>query len=179
MPRDPGLVLCALFTLRFEAPYILPWVAHHRRLGVDRLLLYHDDASGMWSPSLSERHSELLSALREHDNWITLYSAAALNFSGEIQTQQLAHCNVEALRLNASWAANWDLDEWLLVESRTDTRRESRQRAPRRVTVSSGVSAPGRVFMPAMVTDLGLKMADYCEKCKGFERNISFRNLQP
>ena len=61
--RDsPGLVLCALFTLRFEAPYILPWVAHHRRLGVDRLLLYHDDASGMWSPSLSERHSELLSA---------------------------------------------------------------------------------------------------------------------
>ena len=118
MPRDPGLVLCALFTLRFEAPYILPWVAHHRRLGVDRLLLYHDDASSMWSPSLSDRHSELLSALREHDNWITLYSAASLNFSGEIQTQQIAHCNVEALRLNASWAANWDLDEWLLVESR-------------------------------------------------------------
>ena len=75
MPRDPGLVLCALFTLRFEAPYILPWVAHHRLLGVDRLLLYHDDASGMWSPSLSERHSELLSALREHDDWITLWGA--------------------------------------------------------------------------------------------------------
>ena len=56
--------------------------------------------------------------MREHDNWLTLYSAASLNFSGEIQTQQLAHCNVEALRLNASWAANWDLDEWLLVESR-------------------------------------------------------------
>ena len=53
--ESPGLVLCALFTLRFEAPYILPWVAHHRLLGVDRLLLYHDDASGMWSPSLSER----------------------------------------------------------------------------------------------------------------------------
>ena len=116
--ESPGLVLCAIFTLRFEAPYILPWVAHHRRLGVDRLLLYHDDASSMWSPSLSDRHSELLSALREHDNWITLYSAASLNFSGEIQTQQIAHCNVEALRLNASWAANWDLDEWLLVESR-------------------------------------------------------------
>ena len=45
--ESPGLVLCAIFTLRFEAPYILPWVAHHRRLGVDRLLLYHDDASGM------------------------------------------------------------------------------------------------------------------------------------
>ena len=96
--ESPGLVLCAIFTLRFEAPYILPWVAHHRRLGVDRLLLYHDDASGMWSPSLSERHSQLLSALREHDNWLTLYSAASLNFSGEIQTQQLVESRDQSWR---------------------------------------------------------------------------------
>ena len=104
--ESPGLVLCAIFTLRFSAVH--PAVGGNTTaLGVDRLGLYHDEVQYVVA-HLSDRHSEVLSALREHDNWITLYSAASLNVSGEIQTQQIAHCNVEALVRNASWAANWD-----------------------------------------------------------------------
>ena len=45
----PQRVLCALFSLRYEAPYLLPWLAYHRLLGFDRIILYHDDTSGMFS----------------------------------------------------------------------------------------------------------------------------------
>ena len=61
-PSAP-LVLCALFSLRYEAPYLLPWLAYHRMLGFDRIILYHDDASGMFSADLLESHSKLLQLL--------------------------------------------------------------------------------------------------------------------
>ena len=108
-----GLAVCSLFTLRYDAPYILPWLAHHRLLGVDRVILYHDDASGMWNSTFSTTHSKLLSVLQDarHSDWLTFHSTAALNLS--TQFQQLTHCNLEALKLNASWVGNWDADEVL------------------------------------------------------------------
>ena len=101
----------APFTLRFEAVHLpgatttTRWIAPPTH-----------DASGMWSPSLSEAtRSSLL--LREHDNWITLYSAASLNFSGEIQTQQpaLQRRGAEAQRI---LGGQLGFGRGLLVESR-------------------------------------------------------------
>jgi hypothetical protein len=112
-PAMPRMVLCTLFTLRYEAPYILPWIAHHRLLGVDRVILYHDDASGFWSPAFATDHAKLLSILQdeEHSGWLTFHSMAALNIS--TQMEQLQHCNREAQTLKATWVGNWDMDEHL------------------------------------------------------------------
>jgi hypothetical protein len=113
-PARPALLaVCTLFTLRFEAPYILPWIAHHRLLGVDRIILYHDDASGFWSSALAAKHSKLLSILQDkrHSDWLTFRSMAALKMS--TQMEQLNHCNLQAQTLNATWVGNWDADEHL------------------------------------------------------------------
>ncbi len=33
------LAVCSLFTLRFEAPYLLPWIAAHLMMGVQHVVL--------------------------------------------------------------------------------------------------------------------------------------------
>ncbi len=106
------LALCALFTLRLEAPFLLPWVAYHQLAGVDQVLLYHDDVSGSWAPSLAEKHADLLSELRQRPG-VTLFSMSALNLRA--QPEQVEHCQAYLQEHNptpgATWAGNWDIDE--------------------------------------------------------------------
>ena len=45
MPPRDELSLCAQVSLRYEMPYLLPWLAYHTLLGFDRILLYLDDLS--------------------------------------------------------------------------------------------------------------------------------------
>ena len=115
-PSAP-LVLCALFSLRYEAPYLLPWLAYHRMLGFDRVILYHDDVSGMFSADLLESHSKLLQLLQrkaaQSGSWLTMKSMAAMGIKR--QREQLRDCNREARRMGARWAGNWDIDEALAV----------------------------------------------------------------
>ena len=86
---DVLLLLCGLLTLRTEAAYVLPWVAHHKLMGVDHVVLYHDDASGSWHPKLAIAHKELLAHLAG-DEFVTLLSMREQNLSS--QAQQIGHC---------------------------------------------------------------------------------------
>ena len=113
----PQRVLCALFSLRYEAPYLLPWLAYHRLLGFDRIILYHDDTSGMFSSDLLESHSTLLQLLQrkasQPDSWLIMKSMAALGIKK--QREQVRDCNKMAIALGAAWATNFDIDEALAV----------------------------------------------------------------
>ena len=124
--ESPGLVLCALFaTVRGAMACRGATTANSVWIGIPlpRRCVRHVVAEFERAPL------RWCSALREHDNWITLYSAAALNFSGEIQTQTQSRTATSCS--NASWMP-WDLDEWLLVESRDQFRRAQLWRACRR-----------------------------------------------
>jgi hypothetical protein len=71
------VLLCCLFTLRFESTYLLPWLAHHAVLGVDHFDLYLDDASHSWDESQRVKHAPLLRLL-EDSKHITLHSMRGL-----------------------------------------------------------------------------------------------------
>ena len=113
---DVLLLLCGLLTLRTEAAYVLPWVAHHKLMGVDHVVLYHDDASGSWHPKLAIAHKELLAHLAG-DEFVTLFSMREQNLSS--QAQQIGHCANLTSEIAASgehagaaaWVGNWDIDE--------------------------------------------------------------------
>ena len=99
--------LCAMFTLRYEAPYLLPWLAWNLMAGLTHIWLYHDDASPSYSPSLAEEHSELLKMLNRAQN-VSLLSMRSLGLS--TQDDQLAHCDYYAAG-EFEWVGVWDLDE--------------------------------------------------------------------
>lgn len=99
--------LCAIFTLRYEAPYILPWLAWHLLAGLTHIWLYHDDASPSFSPRLTQSHSELLRTLHRAQN-VSVLSMRSLGLSS--QDEQLAHCDYHAAG-EVEWAGVWDLDE--------------------------------------------------------------------
>ena len=68
--------LCSLFTLRYEAPYLLPWLAWHLMAGVSHVWLYQDDASPSYSPALAVTHARLLKLLGSASDRVTLRSMA-------------------------------------------------------------------------------------------------------
>ena len=105
----PIIHLCALFALRFEAPYLLPWIAHHANYGVDHFHLYMDDSSPSWSDDLLVVHAHTLALLRGSDK-VTLYSMKQHGIKG--QEGQVEHCVVNTVS-SADWVGNWDLDESL------------------------------------------------------------------
>ena len=41
-PDSFELALCAMVTMDYEGPYLLPWLTYHRLLGFDRVLLLPD-----------------------------------------------------------------------------------------------------------------------------------------
>ena len=110
--KRPIIHLCALFGLRFEAPYLLPWIAHHALYGVDHVHLYMDDVSSAWSEDLLEVHSDLLRLLDNNDR-VTLYSLKKHKIVG--QEGQLEHCVVNTVNL-ADWVGNWDIDETIVSQ---------------------------------------------------------------
>ena len=113
------LSLCTLFTLEYEAPYLLPFVAYHTLVGFDHFFLYHDDlhsasrvenASSAQDPSAdhaSGEHAALLTALYSSPS-VTLLSMRSLGLTN--QSQQIAHCSAFAAK-TSKWIGVWDVDE--------------------------------------------------------------------
>lgn len=108
-PRMKGreeLAICAQVSLRYETPYLLPWVAYHTLLGFDSIILYIDDGSHLGAIDRSA-HSRVLGMLGKAKH-ITVHSMMALNQTGP--GAQMAHC-VFTARKHATWMAMWDIDE--------------------------------------------------------------------
>eukprot|EP00966_Prymnesium_polylepis_P037800 877638-Prymnesium_polylepis.1 len=116
---DPRLDLahCAMFTLRYEAPYLLPWLAFHATLGIDHFYLYHDDVSPEFEHPLLPKLLETLG----NSSYVTVYSMQSLLRSTDfnlsqyenLQDSALMHCNHVAFQ-NARWMASWDIDEYFV-----------------------------------------------------------------
>jgi hypothetical protein len=114
---SPIVHLCGLFALRYEAGYILPWIAHHARYGVDHFHLYLDDFSSSWDPKQSDVHERLLGILSNHPK-ISLYWMTVVGLSS--QEEQLNHCRLVTAPV-AEWAGNWDFDESLVSHTAPTT----------------------------------------------------------
>jgi len=112
----PVVHLCGIFALRFEAPYILPWIAHHAHYGVDHFHLYKDDISSSWSDDLNEQYSQLLKLLEDSDR-VTVYSMKEHSITG--QEGQVQHCVINTVNI-ADWVGNWDFDESLSSQKYRD-----------------------------------------------------------
>ena len=44
--RGERFALCTMLTLKYESPYLLPWLAWHKLAGIERIFLYLDDPLG-------------------------------------------------------------------------------------------------------------------------------------
>ena len=100
------LAICAQVSLRYETPYLLPWVAYHTLLGFDSIILYIDDGTHLGAIDHTA-HSRLLGMLGNAKH-VTVHSMTALNQTGP--GAQMAHC-VFTARKHATWMAMWDIDE--------------------------------------------------------------------
>ena len=118
-PARPELSLCTLFTLRYEAPYLLPFVAYHMVAGFDHVYLYHDDLTPAWDTPLLRSLIEMLRmtpsvtlipvSVARRENSEADPSASADNTN--VQKVQLHHCTRHAKR-NTVWMGSWDVDEF-------------------------------------------------------------------
>tara|TARA_B110001452_G_scaffold103452_1_gene85855 strand:- start:2149 stop:2700 length:552 start_codon:yes stop_codon:yes gene_type:complete len=100
------LAICAQVSLRYETPYLLPWVAYHTLLGFDSIILYIDDGTHLGAIDRTA-HRRLLGMLGNAKH-VTVHSMTALNQTGP--GAQMAHC-VFTARKHATWMAMWDIDE--------------------------------------------------------------------
>ena len=107
------LSICTLVAMRYEADYLLEWVAWHLLVGFARFYIYLDDrertgAGGADTDGAFERRSKLvLDALKRQSN-VTVFSMRKVGV--HTQKQQLEHCSGIARRQSV-WMANWDVDE--------------------------------------------------------------------
>ena len=118
-PARPELSLCTLFTLRYVAPYLLPFVAYHMVAGFDHMYLYHDDLTPAWDTPLLRSLIEMLRmtpsvtlipvSVARRENSEADPSASADNTN--VQKVQLHHCTRHAKR-NTVWMGSWDVDEF-------------------------------------------------------------------
>jgi hypothetical protein len=88
---------CALFTLRYETPHLLPWVAHNLAAGVDTILLYHDDISWSFEPSAADER--LLTASAPGVTLISMANVTKANSSDASALLQQAGGSVQSLQL--------------------------------------------------------------------------------
>ena len=104
--RAPSKRLCVLTTMRDEGPYILEWLAHHRRLGVDHFFIYSNDNK--------DGSDDLLGALSRSGviTWIENKDATS-----NIQIKAYAHClSIVPGILDYEWCALLDADEFIVVQ---------------------------------------------------------------
>ncbi len=92
------IVVCAIF--KDEAPYLLEWIAFHRMIGVDLLVLY-DNGSTDGGPELIRRSNFARN--------VTLIEWA--DRPGQISAYRHFHANYAR---NFGWAAFIDLDEFIM-----------------------------------------------------------------
>lgn len=91
--------------LRNEAPYILEWLAWHRSIGFDRVLIYTNDCDDRSEAILARLQALGLVAWERND----------AGFGDRVQMRALELAMAHPLYAAADWAAHFDLDEFLLV----------------------------------------------------------------
>ena len=110
--------LCALFTMRYEVPYLLPFIAFNVVAGVNHVYLYEDDVSPTWQTI------PLLARLRGAINACSKCTLISMRkvlagrnitevvLNGTVQQAALSHCDALASKSSRpGWMASWDLDE--------------------------------------------------------------------
>jgi len=96
--RSPGVTLCAI--ARNEGPYLLEWIAWHRLLGFERIVIYSNDSD--------DGSDALLARLGEHG--VIAYRP----WPGiEGRSSQLTAYQDAIVRCETRWIAFLDLDEFL------------------------------------------------------------------
>lgn len=103
LAKRPGRVL--LSSLRNEAPVLLEWVAYHRAIGFDRIVIAHNDCT--------DGSAELLAAL-EAIGWVTALDNPTP--AGEApQRMAAARLMASGALQEGDWAIWLDLDEFLNI----------------------------------------------------------------
>ena len=108
-----------LVTLRYEGPYLLPWLTHHRLLGARQIWVYLDERL----PNSSvEEHTGLVDAMQQQ-SWIAV---VRMKEHGLVDQGQMGtHCR-RLTEAKVHWLGIWDVDEILAIgggvenSSRTD-----------------------------------------------------------
>ena len=98
--RSSGVTLCAI--AKDEGPYFLEWVAHHRLLGIEKIVIYNNDTSD-GSERLLDRLAE--ARLIEHRRWPSVENRAA----------QISAYADAAVRCTTRWILYVDLDEFVTI----------------------------------------------------------------
>ena len=108
-PASDKLALCTMVTLDYESPYLLPWLAYHRLIGFDYVMLYLDDPSG----TSKAKHPRILKLLAATD-WVKVETKceAHTDAQGTSHMSLIHRCASSARELGVLWVANWDVDEW-------------------------------------------------------------------
>ena len=102
--------ICVLVTLRYEGPYLLPWLTHHRLLGAGQTWVYLDERL----PNSSvEEHTGLVDAMQQQ-SWITVVRMKEHGLVN--QGQMSTHCR-RLTEAKVHWLGIWDVDEILAIGS--------------------------------------------------------------
>ena len=83
---------CTRFTTRYEAPHLLPWLAFHRRVGVDHFHLYFHARTADLSVRAEAQLLAAVAALPEAR--VTIYNTTALGLDADtnIDRNTMQHC---------------------------------------------------------------------------------------
>ena len=93
-------------TMKNEGPYILEWVAHHRALGFDQILVQTNDCS--------DNTDRLLSRLAEVTGYVSHYKTRVGR--GGIHRSALRQASRRPAVVDAKWVYVCDVDEFLDVK---------------------------------------------------------------
>jgi FkbM family methyltransferase len=107
-PVLPELMLCVLVTLRYESPYLLPWLTYHRLLGSAHIWVYLEES--LPNSSITE-HAWILRAMQQQ-SWITVVRMQEHRLV--TQGGMASHCIQETFG-KARWVGFWDVDEVMVA----------------------------------------------------------------
>ena len=102
--RGERFALCTMLTLKYEGPYLLPWLAWHKLAGIERIFLYLDDPLG----TDAHVHAPILDAVGRVP-WVSVTTMCAARTPN--LKEVLLDCARRAKGEGFVWMANWDLDE--------------------------------------------------------------------
>lgn len=100
--RSPGVTICGI--ARNEGPYLIEWIAFHRSIGIERIVLYSNDSDD-GSDGLLERLAA--AGLIDYRPWPGV----------EGRSSQISAYQDAIVRCETRWIAFLDLDEFLNLKS--------------------------------------------------------------
>ncbi|MCV6585850.1 MAG: glycosyltransferase family 2 protein [Marinibacterium sp.] len=104
-PPVPGATLVAC--VKDEAPYLPEWLAHHRAIGFDRIVIYSNSCSDGTDRMLDRLQQLGLVVHRHNDDW-----------QGQSpQTWALRRARRDPAIAGASWIAHIDVDEFINIRA--------------------------------------------------------------